>query len=244
MPRYKLTIEYDGTDFSGWQIQPDALTVEQVLEDAFSRKLQQEIDLAGQGRTDAGVHASGQVAHVDFPKNIDLDTLLNGVNKMIGRQVQVVACEEVSDNFHARFDGIAREYEYTFVNRSMPLRERYSWQYHRPVDVEKMQVCAGLLRGEHDFSGFSKYNEDNLTTLCTVSESYWEQNDEVMIYHVKANRFLRNMVRRLVGTMVWVGEGKISKEDFERGLKYPSSNIATYTAPACGLVLKKVFYKK
>lgn len=244
MQKYKLTIEYDGTDFSGWQIQPNDRTVEGVLERAFSKVLQEEIDLIGQGRTDAGVHARGQVADVLLPEDTDIEKLLNGVNGLVGDEVQVTDYETVPVDFHARFDAIGREYEYTITTRPMPLMRHNSWSLRQPVDLTLLEDCAALLNGEFDFSGFSKFNEDNYTTMCEIQRSVFETDGEVIRYHIRANRFLRNMVRRLVGTMVRVAQGKMTIGDFKAALKEPGSNIPTYTAPARGLVLDKVFYKK
>jgi tRNA pseudouridine38-40 synthase len=244
MQKYKLTIEYDGTDFSGWQIQPKDRTVEGVLESAFSKVLQQEIDLIGQGRTDAGVHARGQVADVLLPEDTDIEKLLNGVNGLVGDEVQVTQYEEVPESFHSRFDAIGREYEYTFTTRPMPLMRHNSWAIRQPVDLTLLEDCAALLNGEFDFAGFSKFNEDNFTTLCDIQVSVFEADGEVIRYRIRANRFLRNMVRRLVGTMVRVAQGKMSMNEFKTVLEEPNSDIPTYTAPARGLVLQKVFYKK
>lgn len=244
MQKYKLIIEYDGTDYSGWQIQPTDLTVEGQLEEAFSIIFQQDIDLIGQGRTDSGVHAAGQVAHVDLPDTFAPDEVKHKVNNLVGKKIQIVHIEEVSEDFHARFDASSREYEYTLTTRWMPLKERYSWQMNRPLDVNKLKECAALLKGEFDFAGFSKFNEDNYTTLCEIqrSEFFVDEEGEVIRYRIRANRFLRNMVRRLVGTMVRVAQGKMSIKDFKQVLEQPEQNIPTYTAPAKGLVLQKVFY--
>jgi tRNA pseudouridine38-40 synthase len=244
MPRYKLTIEFDGTNFSGWQIQPTDRTVEQTLEEAFSKVLQQPIDLIGQGRTDAGVHARGQVAHVDLAEETDIEKLLTGVNGLAGNEIQVVGYEIADPEFHARFDAISREYEYTITQRRMPLQRHFSWVLRQPVDIDILHECSALLDGEFDFAGFSKFNEDNFTTLCEIQLSEFLVEGEVIRYRIRANRFLRNMVRRLVGTMVRVAQGKMTKEQFKEVLKMPGSAFPTYTAPAKGLVLEKVFYKK
>ncbi len=244
MQRYLLTIEYDGTNFSGWQIQPNVSTIEQTIEDAFSTILQSDIDIIGQGRTDAGVHATGQTAHMDLPDDIEPDDLLYKANKLIGKEIQVTGVEKVADDFHARFDATGRQYEYTITKRWMPLKERFSWQLNQPIDYGKLEECAALLKGEFDFAGFSKFNEDNMTTLCEIQLSEFEQEGEVIKYYIRSNRFLRNMVRRLVGTMVRVAQNKMTLDQFEEALKKPDSGIPTYTAPAGGLVLQKVFYKK
>lgn len=239
-----LTIEFDGTDFSGWQIQPNDITVEQTLEDAFSRVLQTPIDLIGQGRTDAGVHARGQVAHVDIPAEVKLQKVIQGVNGLVGEKIQVVSFSPVSDEFHARFDAESREYEYTFIQRNMPLRRHHAWMLQHPTDTQILCKLAEEIYGEHDFSGFSKYNKDNYTTLCAVYKSAFEIDGEIIRYRIRANRFLRNMVRRLVGTMVRVAQGKMEIADFKKVLNQENTKIPTYTAPGHGLVLQKVFYKK
>lgn len=244
MQRYMLTIEYDGTDFSGWQIQPNDKTVEQTLEDAFSKVLQRPINLIGQGRTDAGVHARGQVAHVDVPKEVNMEKTLLGVNGLAGQEIQVVGFKPVSKEFHARFDATGREYEYTMIQRNTPLLRHHAWMLRQPVDTQILQALADEIHGEYDFSGFSKYNKDNYTTLCTIQKSNFEIEGEIIRYRIRANRFLRNMVRRLVGTMARVAQGKMEKEEFMKALNEPNSKIPTYTAPGHGLVLQKVFYKK
>lgn len=244
MQKYKLTIEYDGTNFSGWQIQPNAITVEQVLEEAFHQILQQPVDLVGQGRTDAGVHARGQVAHIELPDDVNLQKLLFGVNGISGEEIQIVRAEKVDPEFHARFDALSREYMYTLTLRPFPLLRHHSWQLRNTIQSSLLNECAGLILGEHDFAGFSKFNEDNYTTLCTVEESCFEFDGEIIRYRIRANRFLRNMVRRLVGTMVRVAERKLTGADFGELLENPSYNMKTYTAPAKGLILEKVFYKK
>tara|TARA_R110000868_G_scaffold378658_3_gene644148 strand:- start:476 stop:1213 length:738 start_codon:yes stop_codon:yes gene_type:complete len=244
MKRFKLTIEFDGTNFSGWQIQPNSRTVEEELEKAFSKILQQPIDLIGQGRTDAGVHAKGQVAHVDLPDTISPEKLLFGVNGMIGKEIHIHEIEEVDSEFHARFDAQYREYEYTILKNTSPLREQTSWFPHHSIDIQKVKECCALLKGEFDFSGFSKFNEDNYTTLCTILLSEIEDRSEEIVFRISANRFLRNMVRRLVGTMVEVGKGKMTISEFKEILENPASEIRTFTAPAKGLILAKIFYEK
>lgn len=242
MPRYKLTIEYDGTDFSGWQIQPDARTVEEEIEKAMSQILQEPVDIIGQGRTDAGVHAKGQVAHVDLVDSIDKEKFLFGVNGLIGEEIQIHKMEEVHPDFHARFDAISREYEYTLLKKASPLGNRTAWWPGRDVNYQKLEECIDLLRGEFDFSGFSKFNEENFTTLCTILTAELEEKEYVFVFRISANRFLRNMVRRLVGSMVEVGKGKLLVNKFEEKLHTPESDIRTFTAPAKGLVLSNVFY--
>ncbi len=242
MPRYKLIIEFDGTDFSGWQIQPDARTVEGEIEKAMSKILQQPVDIVGQGRTDSGVHAKGQVAHVDLPGSINPDKFLFGVNGLVGEEIRIHDMVEVHSEFHARFDATSREYEYTILKIPSPLKNRTTWWPCRNVDFQIMKECVQILKGEFDFSGFSKFNEENYTTLCTILNAELEEVEDEVIFKIQANRFLRNMVRRLVGTLVEVGKGKLSREDFKEKLEKPEASVTTKTAPAKGLVLSNVFY--
>ncbi len=243
MPRYKLTIEFDGTDFSGWQIQPDARTIEGELERVFSKVLQQPVDLIGQGRTDAGVHARNQIAHVDLPHTLEeLQSFLVGVNGLVGREIHISDIEQVEDDFHCRFDALYREYSYTMLKKPSPLQRRYAWELQGEYDMQLFYAAAALLQGEFDFAGFSKYNVENYTTLCTVLKSEILEIDEKIIYVIRANRFLRNMVRRIVGTMFKVAEGKLNLKEFEEILNNPGAKIHTFTAPAQGLILERVFY--
>lgn len=240
--RYKLTIEYNGANFSGWQIQPDARTVEGELEKAFSTILQRDIDLLGQGRTDAGVHARGQVAHVDLEEVDDIQKLIFGVNGLVGSEIQIHNIEEVHAGFHARFDAISREYAYTILKTPSPLQDHLAWSQIGELDSSKLLECADLLKGEFDFSGFSKFNEENYTTLCTILKSEFEELEDKWVYHISANRFLRNMVRRIIGTMVEVAKGKLSVTEFSELLNNPNAEVKSFTAPAKALVLEKVFY--
>jgi len=243
MKRYKLEIEYKGTKFSGWQIQPNSTTIEGVIEATFARILQQPIDIVGQGRTDAGVHAEGQIAHVDLPRGTNLKKVIRGVNGLIGEEIFIKSSKEVETDFHSRFDATSRRYQYRLLKYPAPMLMDLGWFPGDEIDLNLLQNCAELLVGEHDFDGFSRFNEENYTTLCSVLEAVWKENDESYLFEIESNRFLRNMVRRLVGTMVEVSKGKISVEEFERILANQEEAPATFTAPAKGLILKKVFYK-
>ncbi len=244
MTRYKLIIEYNGKVYSGWQIQPDAVTVEGELEKAFSKILQQPIDLLGQGRTDAGVHANGQVAHVDLPDDVDMYKLLHGVNSIVGKDAYIKTYEKVDDEFHARFDALTRSYSYRVAKFPRPLFNHISWYPGVLKDPTLCNECARMLLGEHDFSGFSKYNEENFTTLCTIETAMWSETNEAFVFEITANRFLRNMVRRLVGTSVAVAQGNYTVKDFKEMLNLEQGAKASKTAPAKGLILEKVSYKK
>lgn len=243
MARYKLTFEYDGSHFSGWQKQPDARTVEGVIEKAFSTLYQQEIDVVGQGRTDAGVHARGQTAHVDLPTHYDKDKVLHAMKGLLPEDVALLQIEESHPGFHARFDAVSRRYRYRIINRPSPLQRHYSWYVFSNLDDKILNQCVDLILGEHDFVNFCIPADDEfMTTLCTISESRWIQERDALIYEITGNRFLRHLVRRLVGTMVNVSGGKLKIDEFETLLRGEKTKTKGHTAPAKGLILEQVEY--
>jgi len=241
--RYKLFIEYDGTHFSGWQKQPEERTVEGVIEQALSTLFQSEVDVIGQGRTDAGVHALQQVAHVDLPDLYDEGRIIHAMRGLLPADVTIYGVEKTEAEFHSRFDAIFRTYIYRVSYRPIPLDRHKTWYTHLNCDMKLLEKCADQLKGEHDFLQFCIPNEDlHLTTRCNISDSIWYKKEGVFIYSITGNRFLRHMVRRLVGTMIQVSAGKTSTTQFEKMLSNPDDNIAAYTAPAHGLTLKSVEY--
>lgn len=242
MARYKLYIEYDGTAYSGWQIQPNAPTVEETIEQAISRILQEEIDVIGQGRTDSGVHAEAQVAHCDIKKEINIDDLLYALLGVLPRDISVWHIEQAKDEFHARFDGQWRQYRYQIVTRPSPLYYRQAELIRYDLDWPALQECTDMIVGEHDFESFSKADKDQRDAICTVTQSAIQQQNHLITYRIRANRFVRHMVRRLVGTMILVGTGKQSVEHFRDLLLNPSEDKTSHGASAKGLILEKVGY--
>ena len=243
MTRYKLTFEYDGTHFSGWQKQPDARTVEGVIEKAFSTLYQQEIDIVGQGRTDAGVHARGQTAHVDLPHRYDEYKILHAMKGLLPRDVALLKIEESHPGFHARFDAVSRRYRYRIISRPSPLQRNYSWYVYSNLDEELLSQFAELILGEHDFINFCIPADDEfMTSICTITDSRWVKEEGTLIYEITGNRFLRHMVRRLVGTMVNVSEGKLTTAEFVALLQGEKSDTKGHSAPAKGLILEEVVY--
>lgn len=241
MPRYKLTISYDGSTFSGWQRQPDARTVEQELEDAFSKILQQPVDIVGQGRTDAGVHAAGQTAHVDLPEDRDIGDLIHGVNGITSGDVHIRGWEQVADDFHARFDAVSRTYHYYLLREPSPLHRNRAW-YPGKVEISILHQLVPHFRGTHDFFGFSKTGPEDQSTICTVSDCIITENDETIALSITANRFLRHMVRRIAGTMIQVTSGRLDEKDVRKLIHDPAADIKAYTAPPQALTLHSVQY--
>jgi tRNA pseudouridine38-40 synthase len=242
-----LLIEYDGTDFAGWQIQPGIRTVQQELENALERVLQKRISVTAAGRTDSGVHALGMVAHLELPESITmpLEKLNDAVNATSGHDIVVREIREVPADFHARYSAVDREYRYTIFRRRTALHRNFSWYVHGELDLPVMKNVAGHLLGEHDFTSFSKRSEDVehyrcLLDLCDVSES-----EDMILISIRANRFVRGMVRAIVGGIVEVGKGKMNEDRFLQLLHTPTEeDRAKFLSPAQGLVFVKVRYPK
>ena len=244
MPRYKIQIEYLGTQYCGWQKQPNALTVEEEIEETLEQVLGKPVDVIGQGRTDSGVHAEGQVAHFDVSKPIDTGKLHHAFLGVLPPDIAVWDINEVGSQFHARFDAIYRRYRYQIVRRPRPLMKNTSILVLQDLDEAAMKKCANLVEGEHNFDSFTKPDNQNPSSDCAVSYSAFSQTDSTLTYTIQANRFVRHLVRRLVGTMLEVGKGKRTVEEFKNLLLKPSKNKNAHGAPAKGLILEKVGYKK
>lgn len=242
MPRYKILIEYDGTRYSGWQKQPNASTVEENIESAFSQILQEPIDVIGQGRTDSGVHAEGQVAHLDSPVELDRHKLLFALLGVLPKDIAVWDLQETAPDFHARFDATARQYRYQIITRPSPLWNNFSEMILDELDVEKMRACSTMLRGTHDFESFTYSSDEQPGTECQVILSEFSFTKPVITYRIKANRFIRHMVRRLVGSMIQVGRGKLTLDEFSDMLRHPNKDKSGHGAPAKGLILEEVEY--
>lgn len=242
--RWKLTLEYDGSDFLGWQKQPDGRTVQQLLQEGLSSLCNEEIVVYGQGRTDRGVHARGQVAHADLPARFSADRLRDAMHGLLPEDLALVGAEPVHKEFHARFDALSRCYSYHLIGRRTPLCRRYCWEYTRRFSPEVLQECASILEGEHNFRSFCRVEPGSDTnTMCTVVESCWRRDGEFQVYHIRGNRFLRHMVRRLVGSMVLVATGRLDRSDFEALLSGEEPNGRKgFSAPPRGLFLDAVSY--
>jgi tRNA pseudouridine38-40 synthase len=241
--RVALLIEYDGTDFSGWQVQPGQRTVQGVIQDALNRITHQPLHILGAGRTDTGVHATGMVAHVDLPEGIDFSRLMLGINGNTGYDAVVKDIRQVPENFNARFAAISRSYEYTVIDGFSALYRRHVWQLRYPPDIQLMQECASLLVGEHDFTSYSKATDDVAHFRCTIDIAEWKSHGTRFAFRIRANRFVRGMVRALTGAMVQCGLGGIDVDRFKQLLHEPQEiERAKFMAPPKGLVLTHVGY--
>lgn len=245
MPRYKLLIEYDGTPFAGWQMQADLPTVQGVLAEAFRSFCGEAVTVSGAGRTDAGVHATGQVAHVDLARDWRADTVRDAMTAHLRpHPVAVLAAERVADDFDARFSARSRHYLYRIVNRRPDLaldRDR-AWRVPQKLDAQAMHVAAQRLLGKHDFSTFRAAECQAASPLKTLDQlDVTRAGDEIRIV-TSARSFLHHQVRSMVGSLMRVGEGHWSADDLEAALKAADRSRCGPMAPACGLYLAAVGY--
>jgi tRNA pseudouridine38-40 synthase len=247
---YKLLIQYDGTDFHGWQVQNDQRTVQGELERVLSLLEDAEVHVAGSGRTDAGVHAEGQVASVKMNKMFKPEKLRSAINGNSWRDVRILDCTKVDDDFHARFSAKGKTYLYRVVNAPVisPFWARYAHLEGRPLDVSKMNEAARIFLGEHDWTAFSNANSDSHNKVRTIDEftveSYWDKraNASMVEFKITGNGFLRYMVRSIVGTMLEVGRGEKDSDTIQTAIVTGNRELAGVTAPANGLTLLKVYY--
>lgn len=243
--RFFVKLSYDGTVYSGWQIQPGAPTVQQTLNNALSILLREDVETTGAGRTDAGVHATTFVAHFDTQKTrdeLDIPPLIHKLNRILPSDIAILQIEAVLPEVHARFSALSRTYHYFICTRKDPFLVGRSWLFQRKLNMEAMQQAAELLLGYEDFESFSKTNTQVKTFLCRISRAKWEQEEGLLKFEITADRFLRNMVRAIVGTLVEVGLGKISPNDFADIIESKDRSQAGYSVPACGLFLTDIQY--
>ena len=240
--RYFIEFSYNGKNYFGYQIQPNAISVQEELEKALSTILREEIKTTGAGRTDTGVHAKKIFAHFSTEKLLDQD-FTRRLNSFLPQDISIKRIFQVKDDFHARFDATFRTYEYYISLEKNPFTEESAWQHWRKsLDINKMNEACKILFEYEDFTSFAKLHTDNKTNLCTMYKAEWEQNGSELKFTVSANRFLRNMVRAIVGTMVEIGSGKIQPEDLRKVIENKNRNSAGTSAPAHGLYLVDVGY--
>lgn len=241
--RYFITFSYDGTRYHGWQIQPNGDSVQERLEWALSTLLRREVNVTGAGRTDAGVHARVMVAHFDFEEAIDCQQLCYKLNRLLPFDIAVQEVKQVSDDMHARFSATSRTYHYYIHTKKDPFRRAYSCEIHYPLDFALMNEAGKILTTYEDFGAFCKSHTDVKTTICHVTEARWVQTSETAWYfRITANRFLRNMVRAVVGTLIDVGRGKLSIEEFRKVIEGKRRTEAGESMPGNALFLEDVSY--
>jgi tRNA pseudouridine38-40 synthase len=241
----RLLLEYDGTRYHGWQRQLDLVTIQGVVEAALARLTGEAIALIGSGRTDAGVHARGQVANFRTGSRIPLQAFHQGLNSLLPKDIAVLEAREAEPSFHARKSARSKTYEYRILNRPdrSPLNHRYAWRIAPRLDLAAMSRAAAALPGEHDFTAFRASGSDNLNPVRRVLAAAWrEEPGRWLVFTVTATGFLRGMVRSLVGTMAEVGRGKAPPSILAELLESPARHLAGPTAPPQGLYLVEVFY--
>ena len=238
-----IQLSYDGAAYHGWQKQPNARSVQQTLQEALSMLLQTDIEVVGAGRTDAGVSARMMVAHFETDKACDNEQLVYKLNKLLPHDIAVQRIWEVPDEMHARFSATSRTYHYYIHTRKDPFVRQYSWLVTFPLDFARMNEAASRLSGFEDFTSFSKVNTDTKTNLCNVTEAHWTQEGEnTWRFTITANRFLRNMVRAIVGTLIEVGRGRMTVDEFCQVIEQKNRCSAGDSVPGHALFLVDVSY--
>ncbi len=241
--RYFVWFSYDGMAYHGWQIQPNGNSVQAELQRALSTLLREEISVTGAGRTDAGVHARQMVAHFDFSVAIDLEQLAYKLNRILPCDIAVDRVELVDDDMHARFSATSRTYHYYIHTKKDPFSRPYSTELHYELDFDKMNEAGRILMTYDDFGAFCKSHSDVKTTLCHVTKAEWVQTSETSWYfEITANRFLRNMVRAVVGTLIDVGRGRLTLDDFRKVIEGKRRTEAGESMPANALFLENIRY--
>ncbi len=241
--RYFITFSYDGTAYHGWQIQPHSLSVQEELQKAMSILLRKPMEVVGAGRTDTGVHARKMVAHFDYDEEVDCPQLVYKLNKLLPRDIAVQQVEPVAEDMHARFSAKSRTYHYFVHMGKNPFLRSYSWQVYGNIDFELMNQAASVLMKYKDFTSFSKVNTDTKTNDCTITEAHWDRvGEDQWCFTITANRFLRNMVRAIVGTLMEVGRGRMTIEQLRRVIDAKDRCCAGDSVPGNALFLVQVKY--
>lgn len=241
--RYFITFSYDGTRYHGWQIQPNGNSVQEELQKALTTLLRRPTDVVGAGRTDAGVHARRMVAHFDSDAAVDCAQLAYKLNRFLPRDISVSGVEPVADGMHARFSATSRTYHYYIHTFKDPFLRAYSCEIHYPLDFDMMNEAAAVLMEYDDFGAFCKSNSDVKTTLCRVTAARWHRlSPHSWYFEITANRFLRNMVRAVVGTLIEVGRHRLSVSDFRRVVEGGRRTEAGESMPGHALFLEDVKY--
>jgi tRNA pseudouridine38-40 synthase len=240
--RYFIKLAYNGTNYHGWQIQPNALSIQETLNNALTIIFNTEISIMGAGRTDTGVHAKEMFAHFDIETDFDILNTLHKLNSFLPKDIVIYEIIPVNDNAHARFDATQRTYEYHINTTKNVFQIDGSWYYHQKLNIELMNLAAAELRKYTDFECFSKVNTDVNTFDCEITEANWKQNNDHLIFTISANRFLRNMVRAIVGSLINVGLEKITVADFKAIIESKDRSKAGFSVPAHGLYLTQISY--
>lgn len=243
MARYFFEIAYHGGRYHGWQSQQNAIGVQAIVEDVMTKMFRTEVQVTGSGRTDTGVHCEQQFFHVDLEKAFDSELLIQRMNAFLPGDIAIKSIRKVRPDASARYDAIERRYRYQITRAKDPFSEGLSWHFFKEVNVDKMNRAAALMVGEQDFECFSKVKTDVNHFICDVRAARWTDHGEQLVFSIAANRFLRDMVRAVVGTLLDVGTGKITHSDFASILRSKDRKRAGANVPPHGLYLEKVKYR-
>ena len=242
MNRYFIELAYNGSKYHGWQIQPHEPSIQEELNRALSTILREEINVVGAGRTDTGVHASFYVAHFETALPFDPDHLTYKINRILSKSIAVFRIYPVSLELHARFSALSRTYKYYIDKQKNPFTCDYAWKLYPLPDIQKMNEACQILFEYTDFTSFSKLHTDVKTNDCTIMEAFWEETETQLIFTIKANRFLRNMVRAIVGTLVEIGQGKLTLDNFRKIIEAKNRCQAGSSVPGHALFLCDITY--
>lgn len=245
MRRYFIYLAYNGENYFGWQTQPNGETVQEAIEKALSTLLRTPISILGAGRTDSGVHAKSMIAHFDCDiDDLNIEELVFKLNNFLNRDIVIYNIIPVRNDAHARFDAIARTYKYYVTTKKDPFLHKLKYKVHGDLNLEMMNECANVLFDYIDFTSFSKLHSDVKTNNCTIMHAEWVLEGDDYIFTIKANRFLRNMVRAIVGTLLLAGQGKLTPNDMRTIIEAKDRSKAGTSAPAHALFLEEVEYPK
>jgi len=243
MNRYFIQLAYNGTNYHGWQVQPNAMTVQEVLGKGISVLTGQKVEITGAGRTDTGVHASFFVAHFDLPESLENPRQLTAkLNSFLPNDISIIQIFPVDADLHARFSALSRTYRYFLSEHKEPFRKEFTASCHYPLNVDKMNEAAALLLNYNDFTSFSKLHTDVKTNFCKIFKADWIMENGLLVFEIKADRFLRNMVRAITGTLIDVGRGKISISDLISIIEAKDRGKAGASVDAKGLFLTNIEY--
>ena len=242
--RYFFEISYNGTAFHGWQIQQNAVSVQQIVQEKLSMLINKKIDIVGSGRTDTGVHATSQVFHADLPEIANLTDFRYHLNSMLPTNLYIINIREVQEKSHARFDATSRKYKYVILPHKDPFLPDMAFVYHRHVDIDLLNNAAKYLIGRQDFQAFSKVKTQVNNFICELTEATWQQEGDKIVFYITANRFLRGMVRAIVGTFLLINEKKLMPQDLPAIIQKKNRKLAGRSVSACGLYLIEVNYSQ
>ena len=244
MPNYKIKIQYDGTNYSGWQSQPSGNTIQDELINAISTITKEDVNLIGSGRTDAGVHSLGQVANFRTERNYDIRKIKHSLNSIMPNDISIDEMIEVDENFHARFDAKLRSYIYMISKEKSPFFGNYSYfyPYANSIEFDLLRSISSSLIGQHDFTSFCKAKTDTENKICNVSSIYWKDTKGLIIFLIEADRFLHGMVRTIVGTLLKLTRDNRDSESLHQILALQNREAAGKSVPGKGLFLYKVKY--